>query len=249
MKRKPFTLLELSAAMAVLTIFMFFIMRFFSTSQDVMNRSTGKVDQYEQARVIMELLASDLQNIYYTEGLDEAVYLQTDSGSNTQTLSFYSFRPQKNGKSARGNFTKTDLTWITYSYDSADYTLKMGIEEDDGDIAAGSTLPKKWGTALSGSDLGLLADGVFRFRVIPLTHDDQDGSTSGGTRRIPDKVKIELQLMDGDTSAAIKQLKQQVKKGVLTSLPDTMDPEKSTFKGKDKIRSFFRIVEIDRGQF
>ena len=69
MRKKHFTLIELSAAMVILVIFMFFLMQFFSTSQDVMNRSSGKTSQYERARLIMDLLANDLQDIFYSEGI------------------------------------------------------------------------------------------------------------------------------------------------------------------------------------
>ena len=245
MRKKPFTLLELSAAMAVLVIFMLFIMRFFTTSQDVMNRSSGKTDQYERARIVMDLLANDLQNLYYTEGVDETVYYQNDTGSgdgkNTQNLSFYALRPQRPGAD-----TKTDMTWVTYHFDSTDYTLKLGIAGDD---SMGS-----WGDHLSGSSLAVLADGVYRFRVIPfaasggteITSPSSLSSGDAGSRRIPDFVRIELQLMDGETAAAIKQIKKVSAGG---ALPDAMNPAKDAFTGKDKIRSFFRIVEIDRGQY
>lgn len=244
MKRKPFTLLELSAAMVVLVIFMLFIMRFYDTSQDVMNRSAGKISQYEQARVIMDLLANDLQNIYYSEGYDEPVYFQEDySSGNTKNLSFFVLRQQSPGGS-----TKTDLAMVTYHYDSNNYTLKMGVAGDDQD--------SKWNSHLTGSNLGLLADGVASFRVIPVkvgagSSSDSNISLSdlvssaAGKPRIPDYVKIELRLMDGETAAAIAAYKE---KGL--DLPKALDPTKGDdFKGKDKIRSFYRIVEIDRGQY
>lgn len=236
MKKKPFTLLELSAAMAVLMIFMLFIMRFFNTSQDVMNRSVSKVDQYEQARVVMDMLANDLQNIYYSEGVDQTAYFQTDSSGNTQDLSFPAVRPQT------FEATKTDLSWVTYHFDADSCTLKMGVAGDD--------QTSKWGSHLTGNDLGLLAEGVFHFAVVP----HEKGGTvigspatmkNGPGRRIPDYVRIELQLMDGDTAAAIKHFK----KTSTGTLPKTLDPSDDAFAGKDKLRSFFRIVEIDRGQY
>ena len=240
MKRKPFTLLELSAAMAVLVIFLLFIMRFFNTSQDVMNRSVAKTSQYEQARIVMDLLANDLQNTYYVEGVKEPVYFQSDSGGNTQKLSFFVLRPQRPGVDT----TKTDMALVTYRYDSSKYTLKMGVAADDQD--------SKWGDHLPDSDLGILAEGVAGFRVVPFKASNDTSiplsdlvSNSSGKPRIPDYVEIELRLMDGETATAIAAYKA---KGL--DLPKTLDPTKGDeFKGKDKIRSFFRRVEIDRGQY
>lgn len=252
MKKKPFTLLELSAAMAVLVIFMFFVMRFYNTSQDVMNRSTGKTDQYERARIIMDMLSYDLQNIYYTEGSVEKVYFQTNGTSGgdaiTQDLSFYALRPHTTLTSTPGaegaQETKTDLTWVTYHFDKNTYTIKMGIAGDD-------LATTKWNeTPLSGSDLGVLADGVYRFRVIPLNSNDVEitladlTSSDAGKPRIPDHIRIELQLLDGDTASAIK----RIQKVPGMSLPKTLDPSDDDFAEKDKIRTFFRIVDIDRGQ-
>lgn len=248
MKKKPFTLLELMAAMAVLVIFMLFIMRFFSTSQDVMNRSSGKTDQYERARIVMDLLANDIQNIFYTEGVNENVYFQSDTGSgdskNTVDLSFFALRRRK-----PGGETKTGLTWVTYHFDGSSYTLKIGAARDDEE--------SKWGTGhLTGDDLGVLTDGVYRFRVVPC-YINASGyeveitpssltSSSSGARRVPDYVRIELQLMDGETAAAIRQIRKVSSGG---TLPKTLDPTKDEFTGKDKLRTFSRTVEIDRGQY
>ena len=241
MKRKPFTLLELSAAMAVLMIFMLFVMRFYNASQDVMNRSTSKTDQFERARVIMDLLASDLQSIYYTEGLSTVVYNQTNTGSgsgaNTTSLAFPVLRPYTQGN------TKTDLAFVTYHYDTDNYELKMGVADED-------HIPASCSPLASGS-LGTLAEGVVHFRVAPHKRDESEITTlteftsaSTGARRIPDYVQIELELMDGDSVEAYKNA---VKVFGSDKVPDALKPSSQAVK--DKCRSFFRIVEIDRGQY
>ena len=225
---------------------MLFVMRFFNTSQDVMNRSTGKTDQYERARIAMDLLANDLQNLYYVEGFGDPVYFQNDTGSGdsktTVNVSFLAIRPNK-----AGGATKTGLSWITYHFDSSDYTLKTGIAGDEK-----TNRDSKWRAGhLTGDDLGVLADGVYRFRITPYTAAGDEitpstlASTSAGARWIPDYVRIELQLMDGETAASIKQIK-KVSGG---SLPKALDPSDDDFEGKDKVRTFYRIVEIDRGQY
>ena len=229
MKRKPFTLLELSAAMAVLMIFMLFVMRFYNTSQDVMNRSASKTDQFERARIIMDMLAADLQNIYYTEGVSDYPFSPDDDGTSTNNLSFPVLRPQT------GSNTATDLAFVTYSFDKTNYILKMGVAGDD--------QMSKWTTHLSGADLGVLAEGVLNFRVLPKK---VDGSSTTAADTIPDYVLIELELMDGDDLAAYENAKKAMG---ASNIPEALDPSKSGFKGKDKTRSFFREVEIDRGQY
>ena len=237
MKKKPFTLLELSAAMAVLMIFMLFVMRFYNASQDVMNRSTSKTDQYERARIVMDLLANDLQNIYYTEGLSEKVYRQTDNSGNTTKLTFRVFRTLTSGNKT------SSLALVTYEFDPAECTLKLGLAGED---QAGS----KWASLnhlSNAADFGVLAEGVVKFKVTPysvtgsdLTPADLLADTAGAPR-IPGYVRIELELMDGEATEAYKNAKEK-----LGSVPDTLNPAKSEFNGKDKVRVFSREIELER---
>ena len=64
MRKKPFTMLELMTAMAVLMVFMLALMRFFNASQDMMSRASDKTEQYERARIAMDMLAADIENVY-----------------------------------------------------------------------------------------------------------------------------------------------------------------------------------------
>lgn len=266
MKKKPFTLLELTAAMGVLIIFMLFVMRFFNTSQDVMNRSAGKTDQYERARIVMDLLANDLQNIFYTDGISSPVYFQDNASSgNTEELSLFVLRPRTTGPKekktgASGSYTeesKTDMALVQYRFygTGADaYTLKLGVAEEKILRTKGGVVDfpnPKTTTYFSDGDFGVLAEGVYSFCVIPLDRAGRTltpSNTGGfeGSRQIPDSVRIEIQLMDGETAAAIKQIKKISSGG---ALPDALNPAKASFKGKEKLRTFFRIVEIDRGQY
>lgn len=243
-RKKPFTLLELSAAMAVLMIFMMFVMRFYNASQDVMNRSTGKTDQYERARIVMDLLASDLQNIYYTEGLKERVYHQKDDSGNTEKLSFRVFRTLTTGNKT------SSLALVTYEFDPTEYTLKLGVAGED---QAGS----KWDEAehlTNTDDFGVLAEGVVKFKVTPYSVTDTDVSldtlkkkkaeVSLGEARIPGYVRVELELMDGESTEAFKNAK---KVGMeITADNSPMNPAGDNFIGKDKIRVFSREINLER---
>lgn len=61
---KHFTLVELLVAMGVLSIFMLGMIRFFTVTQNVMNTSSNKNDLYSSARIVLDMIASDIQCLY-----------------------------------------------------------------------------------------------------------------------------------------------------------------------------------------
>jgi len=60
-----FTLIELLAAMGVLTIIMFVLISFFSSAQKAWTMSNARAETYENARIALDLITRDLQAIYY----------------------------------------------------------------------------------------------------------------------------------------------------------------------------------------
>lgn len=192
MKKKPFTLLELLTAMTVFTIFMLAVMRFFGLSQDVMSSSTNNVGQYEKVRVVMDMLASDLQNIYYNEGVDTFVYYQeNDSSKNVKTLDIPVQRNQKIGKSdvalARVHYELVDD--IVINEGGVDGTgkislkklqiLAIGNKDKDGNQEPGWVLHRyrfdDKGVdfifpALSGHTMTTILDGVVDMKIRPYNH-------------------------------------------------------------------------------
>ena len=61
---KNFTLVELLVAMGVLSIFMLGMIRFFTVTQNVMTASSAKNDLYSSARIVMDMIANDIQCLY-----------------------------------------------------------------------------------------------------------------------------------------------------------------------------------------
>ena len=61
---KHFTLVELLVARGVLSIFMLGMIRFFTVTQNVMNTSSNKNDLYSSARIVLDMIASDIQCLY-----------------------------------------------------------------------------------------------------------------------------------------------------------------------------------------
>lgn len=233
-KRKPFTLLELLAAMTVFTIFMLAVMRLFGLTQDVISNATGQTGQTEKVRAVMDLIATDLQNIYYEEGVNTLCYYP---GTNSLDLTVY--RP------AKMNGCKTNLVWVRYEFDSSARTLSMSVVGDD-------QYPAKWkldkvsstaadlfpASSLTNDDKAEILDGVYSFNLKTYDLPANSEVAISGTTRLPDKVRIEIKLIDPDVYERYKVYKAD---GLGKPVEDT-DLEKSS-------KVFTRDVIIDRGQF
>jgi len=64
-RRNPFTLIELSVAMAVFAIMMLVMMQFFSTAQQAWSAASAKSEVYSNARTALDIMTRDLQCAYY----------------------------------------------------------------------------------------------------------------------------------------------------------------------------------------
>lgn len=244
-KRKPFTLLELLAAMTVFTIFMLAVMRFFGLTQDVISNSVENISHAEKVRVVMDLISNDLQNVYYEEGVNTLCYYATGSTS-TETLDLTVTRPTKVNKS------RTHLTWVRYMFNNTAKNLAMYAVGDD-QYSAGkwklhqiSVTPSALYPAsnLAASDGAMLLDGVYSFKLIPY-----QWTSSGFTeissfdpttnlRKLPDKIRIEIKLINSDI---YEKYKIHEDTGMGKEITNT-DLENAS-------KVFTRDVIIDRGQF
>ena len=66
--KRCFTLLELMVSMGVFAILMLALMQFFSSAQNIWTASNAKTELYENAKIAMNLIATDLMNLYYEHG-------------------------------------------------------------------------------------------------------------------------------------------------------------------------------------
>lgn len=64
-KSKPFTLIELLVAMGVFALLMLALMTFFNSAQKLWTVSTNKMEMFENARIALDLISTDLQCAYY----------------------------------------------------------------------------------------------------------------------------------------------------------------------------------------
>ena len=258
MKKKPFTLLELLTAMTVFTIFMLAVMRFFGLSQDVMSSSTNNVGQYEKVRVVMDMLAADLQNIYYNEGVETIVYYQVnDSWNKLKTLDIPVQRSQKIGKSdialSRVHYELTEDIVIEETEGAETISLKklqmlaIGNKDHDGNLESGWMLhkysvasPSAVFPSVSGYTMSTILDGVVDMKIKPYNHNASDvvpfgvySAAAAGNARIPDYVIVEIIVVDENVLKTIRERKAM-------GIDVKLEP--------DDYRLFSRRIDIDRGQ-
>lgn len=251
-RKKHFTLLELMAAMGVLSLFIMALMQFFSTSQEVMSLSTDRAGQYERARIAMDMIAKDLQNIYYQEGVATYCYYQVNDGDNTTELDIAAYRAEKIGDSI------TNLCRIRYEFDPATRRLRVAALGDT-DAGSGWALHKQGDQSVVFPNIaantfneksGVLLEGVKSFAVYPRkvtlgTSYDEDNATIGfgGTNcTVPDLVRIQITLYDSGTE---EQLRSMEEAGID---PAQAKAQADDAKNANKLRVFTREVAIDRGQ-
>ncbi|OPZ30402.1 MAG: hypothetical protein BWZ02_00787 [Lentisphaerae bacterium ADurb.BinA184] len=67
--RKPFTLVEVLVAMAVLAVMMLMLFRLFAAAQNVWSLSAASMRIYENARVATELMERDLQCVLIVDSI------------------------------------------------------------------------------------------------------------------------------------------------------------------------------------
>ena len=126
-KNSKFTLIELLVAMAVLAIFLLALMQFFTSTQNLVTVSTARLDSNENARVAMNLIATDIQSVFYDQGTKKIYFAPYDStklsdnasSASIQNLRFAATRPEP----LSGATSK--VTFVCYEYDVENMTLSM----------------------------------------------------------------------------------------------------------------------------
>ena len=226
MRKKPFTMLELMTAMAVLMVFMLALMRFFNASQDMMSRASDKTEQYERARIAMDMLAADIENVYYSAGQSAVTFYKDGT-----TLYFPVLASEAPSAAA------SPIACKIYNYDSVTQTLQVFTGWKG--ITAGwdPANLKTSGSAAFGSVTAapeILIDGVKDFSV----------SLTGGTAALPDKVTIELTLLDRETMTTIGNICTRDNTSNRSSVLGDLPGDQKT-QAEDRERLFTRDFSID----
>ena len=257
MKKKPFTLLELLAAMTVFTIFMLAVMRLFGLTQDVMSSSTNNVSQYEKVRIVMDMLAADLQNIYYNECVDAlAYYQQNDASGEIKSLDIPVQRTHKIGKSdvtlSRVHYGVVEDNVKTDAGATVDTGLKnlrilaIGNKDNNGNTESawalhryGNEVANVYPDISTDSRFVTILDGIAEMKILPYNSNNPDVAVSptkyleASGPRIPDFVVVKIKLVDDNVLKSVRERKAM---GIAVEIKD------------EDCRLFSRRIDIDRGQ-
>ena len=253
---QKFTIVEVLVAMSVFAILMLIIMQIFGSLQNVWTTTSKRTQTTQNANLIMNMIAADLQSAYYSVDADAYsswCYYQNNkelTGSNTPVW-FITSR-QKSVQTSNSSLVQTGYWVEEVERDGLTlYALKnltISNVKYDGVATNTATLynhnyavqPDAKLTNVS-SDLRsisvLVDDNIVSLKITPYvkTITSSTGAinwdSSGNCRRLPAYVEIELQMLDDDPS-------------VREAYKDADSAEKKTM-----IRTFTRIVEINRGQY
>lgn len=259
----PFTLLELLASMAIFILLMFTLLTFFDSAQKAWTDSAHRSMLYENAAIVFNLIARDLQCIYYEE--DKTPFWH--KGATNSTWGAYR-NPSLNFVSAtsitQNNICNSKLSEIKYQLyyasthsESSDGWLLRSITGDQTDAGADNS---KWnyydnftvGRTGASNAFSANSDSSEDFsKVIPYVTDlsftcyKRDGteitpdtdSTSSSVTEFPYSIRIDITLMDRNSFKKWQAL-------------DTAGaPNAATLKMNNE-RTFSRTILIgERGQY
>ena len=258
-----FTLLELLVSMGVFAILMLALMQFFTSAQSIWTRSNTRYDMYDNARLALNLMATDLQCLYYDDDKTNAKYFDVSGNDDKWTLSLATQRSDSSSAC-------TSLVLVYYQYDKAEGTLKFKqVTDYDAD-----NNNKQWITSDSGSgalsacqDLGteldkspVLAENIVNFPVPTCQYLPQAGAkkyvigTPPNNIPIPQRVILSMTLIDSDTRKKLTPILASHEKDfkdvhgiAIKKEEDLKDWEKPIADlAKQSIQTFVQAVSIDR---
>lgn len=261
-----FTLLELLVSMGVFAILMLALMQFFTSAQSIWTRSNTRYDMYDNARLALNLMATDLQCLYYDDDKTNAKYFDVSGNDDKWTLSLATQRSDSSSAC-------TSLVLVYYQYDKAEGTLKFKqVTDYDAD-----NNNKQWITSDSGSgalsacqDLGteldkspVLAENIVNFPVPTCQYLPQAGAKKyvidtpdapPNNIPIPQRVILSMTLIDSDTRKKLTPILASHEKDfkdvhgiAIKKEEDLKDWEKPIADlAKQSIQTFVQAVSIDR---
>jgi type II secretory pathway pseudopilin PulG len=191
----PFTLIELIAAMAVFSVIMLIMMRFFGTAQRAWTTSTARTEVFENAKLTMDLISRELQSSMYNKTSSNFLNDPT-----THTLCFISstMLPQEGSTSSVSEVrykldTTSDKAWLQRSVTGNNDTRWNFMV--DHEVATFNDS--------SSDDFHNIIPYVTQFDVSCLK---PDGSAVTDNMEFPGIIKITLSLLDKNSFLKYKAL-------------------------------------------
>lgn len=170
--KKPFTLVEVLIAMSVLSVFLLGLMQFYTSTETVLSSGMERSEMFERARIAMDMMATDLTCVYYSQTDDDITPFDHSQNSFFKVATV---RPEKLNSSA-----KTNIVGVKYELKSG----KLYYSSD----SAGDTFDVK--NATFGNETELV-DGVTKFEVRPVYGEN--------FKILPAIVVLRLELVDKKT--------------------------------------------------
>ncbi len=260
MKKRNFTLVELLVAMAVLCIFVLGLIQFFGKTQQVMTSSSARNELYASSRVVMDMIANDIQCLYTDPTASNAVYMvayvPNMSADNSDANLRLATRRAEFPPGAQSNVAS-----VSYDFYKDALSLKMTTYGDHSshwhvsyDMGAGF-LRRNTNNFVdfNPSDAVELMDGVVDFSVDFFRYNSSDSSFESlepesdddyiSSREIPAAVKITMELIDQKTLERIAGVLGVDTAGVTRSAID--GNEVATKLMNDNKRAFTRIIPVE----
>lgn len=270
-----FTLLELIVSMGVFAILMLALMQFFTSAQSIWTRSNTRYDMYDNARLALNLMAADLQCLYYDDYKADVSYFTVRGNDDKWTLSMATQRSDSSSSSAC-----TNLTLVYYQYSKEDGTLKFkqvtDYEVDEADRKDNKT--PRWITCDSKSNVlgvweslgtwSVLAENIVSFPKPVCQYLPQAGTgeyvidtpdNPPNKIPIPQRVILSMTLIESEAWNKLKAfgienvtgLWERLKKldNDITNVKTLMTSSKDNTEinlAKQSIQTFVQAVSIDR---
>ena len=253
---QKFTIVEILVAMSVFAILMLIIMQIFGSLQNVWTTTSKRTQTAQNANMIMNMIAADLQSAYYSVDAPAdnswCYYQSNEELTGPDTPIWFITSRQKSVQTANSSLVQTgywveevvrdgltlyslkNLTISNVKYDgistdtAALYNHKFVVQPDSKLRNVSADLK---------SIAVLVDDNIVSLKITPYVKKITSSTgaitwdSSGNCRRLPAYIKIELQMLDDDPSV------REVYKDATSSERKTM------------VRTFTRIVEINRGQY
>ena len=256
-RKQRFTIVEVLVAMAVFSILMLLIMQIFGSMQNVWTTTANRTETYQNARVIMDMIATDLQSAFYNLDADAETswcYYQTalEPNSDSKPIWFVTHR-QKSVQAKNSSLVQTGYWMEEVTKDGVTlYALKNLVISNMNIDGAGNTADlydylyttaKAPAAKLRSVDSDLkkfavtLDDNVVSLKITPFVKktDPANGKNTWDTsvpcNRLPLYVKVELEILDDDPETRARY------------------SEASADDKKALVRKFSRVIEINRGQY
>lgn len=253
---QKFTIVEILVAMSVFAVLMLIIMQIFGSLQNVWTTTSKRTQTAQNANMIMNMIAADLQSAYYNAdasadsswcyyqnsvelgGTDKPVWFITSrqksvqaTGSSLVQSGYWledATRDEAELKVLK-NLTISNVKYDGISTDTASLYNHKTAKEPDSKLRTVHSDLSKIAT--------LVDDNIVSLKVTPYVKkiNPENGEiswdNSGTCTRLPAYVEIELKLLDDDPTvrAAYKEA-------------DSGEREKM-------VRTYTRVIEINRGQY